>query len=267
MLQPAHERDADILFEEEAHKYTVRGRHDFKSVTTVVGQLFSAFDADKVIQKMMRGAKWALSPYFGMTADAIKAKWKLAGDDAAAEGTRMHADIEHFYKGEPYENESVEFKQFLDFHRNLDPDFRPYRSEWRVFNEDVGIVGTIDMLFQRGDGTVAIYDWKRCKKIEKSSPWGRALHPAVCRLPDTNYWHYALQLNLYQFLLETKYDLKVSSRVLVCMHPDRATYELVPVEDLQAEIKLILANPNAKPAGAKCLMQVEEAAFEVEELA
>jgi hypothetical protein len=51
---------------------------------------------------------------------------------------------------------------------------------------------------------------------------------------------YALQLNLYQYLLESKYGLKVSGRYLVCMHPERAFYELVPIVELQTEVREIL---------------------------
>lgn len=231
MLAPAHERDAFVQFEEEGHAYSVMGRADFVSVTTYIGRLFAAFEPDLVIEKMMAGKNWPKSKYFGMDAAGIKQVWK----DAADLGTLLHADIEHFYKGEPYENTSPEFLQFLEFDKNKGA-LKPYRSEWRVFDEEVGIVGTIDMVFERPDGTVDIYDWKRTNQITKKSPWGNALHPLLAHLPDTNYWHYALQLNLYQYLLESKYGLKVSGRYLVCMHPERAFYELVPIVEMQAEV-------------------------------
>ena len=242
MLAPAHERDAHIEFDEPAHKYTIHGATDYTSVTTYIGKLFEPFEADAIITKMMKGKNWTSSKYYGMTAEAIKLQWEKAGQDAAAEGTKMHADIEHFYKGEPFENESKEYAQFKAFSAQC--GLRPYRSEWRVYNEDIKIVGTVDMIFEHPDGSVSIYDWKRCKKLEKNDPWKkRARHENLNHIPDTNYWHYAMQLNLYQFILESKYGLRVASRVLVCCHPEREIFEEAPVPDLQHEIRALFQAP------------------------
>jgi ATP-dependent exoDNAse (exonuclease V) beta subunit len=242
LLAAAHDRDKDIIFDEPAHKYTVLGNTDYTSVTTVIGKLFEAFDADTVITGMMKSKNWPNSKYYGMTSQAIKKQWSDSGVRAAAEGTKMHADIESYYKAEPYENDSVEFKQFLSFAKAF--ELRPYRSEWRVYNEEMKIVGTIDMVFEHPDGSVSIYDWKRTKKLDKYEGWGkRSKHGALKHIPDTNYWHYALQLNLYQYILETKYGLRVVDRVLVCCHPERETFEAAVVPDLQHEIKMLLTFP------------------------
>ena len=242
LLAPAHERDAHIEFDEPLHKYTILGATDFTSVTTFIGKVFDHFDADAVISKMMKSRNWTKSKYYGMTAEAIKKQWSEAGSAAAAEGTKMHADIEQYYKAEPYENQSPEFDQFLRF--DAECTLRPYRSEWRVYNEDIKIVGTIDMVFQHPDGTVSIYDWKRTKKLDKYDSWGkRANHPALKHIPDTNYWHYALQLNLYQFILESKYGLCVIERILICCHPERSAFEAAAVPNLQHEIAVLLASP------------------------
>jgi hypothetical protein len=242
LLAPEHERDADIEFDEPLHKYTILGATDFTSVTTFIGKLFDPFDADAIIKKMMKGKNWPQSKYFGMTAEAIKKQWADSGTLAAAEGTKMHADIEHFYKFEPLVNTSPEFEQFLRFAAQC--PLRPYRSEWRVYNEDIKIVGTIDMVFEHPDGTMSIYDWKRTKKLDKYDSWGkRAKHPALKHIPDTNFWHYALQLNLYQYILESKYGYCVIERMLVCCHPERAEFEMAPVPNLQYEIGVLLASP------------------------
>jgi ATP-dependent exoDNAse (exonuclease V) beta subunit len=241
-LACAHERDSNIDFDEPNHKYTIiDDPSEYTSVTTVIGRLFDPFDADSIIEKMMQGRNWPKSKYYGMSAEAIKNQWADSGTKAAAEGTKFHADIEHFYKEEPYENTSVEFAQFLAFTKRN--ELRPYRSEWRVYNEDIKIVGTIDMVFQHSDGTVSIYDWKRIKKLEKYDSYGkRAKHSSFKHISDTNYWHYVLQLNLYQYILESKYGLRVIDRVLVCCHPERTMYELSQVPNLQEDIKSFLSN-------------------------
>ena len=51
-------------------------------------------------------------------------------------GTKLHYDIECYYKNEKVENESVEwsyFNKFLADHPNL----RPYRSEWMVYDNEL----------------------------------------------------------------------------------------------------------------------------------
>ena len=83
--------------------------------------------------------------------------------------------------------------------------------------------GSIDMVFEAPDGTLVIYDWKRCKKIEKRNTYKKfSINPerSLARIPDTNFWHYSLQLNIYKALLEKNYNKKVSGMFLVCLHPD-----------------------------------------------
>ena len=57
-------------------------------------------------------------------------------------------------------------------------------------------------------------------------------------LPDTNYWHYCLQLNTYKAIIEEKYGKKVTDLFLVCLHPDNnnKSYKRIKVVDLQSEV-------------------------------
>ena len=77
------------------------------------------------------------------------------------------------------------------------------------------------MIFENDDGTLQIYDWKRSKEITKSNSWNKySTTECLNHLPDTNYWHYSLQLNIYKYILEKKYNKKVTGLYLVCLHPD-----------------------------------------------
>jgi len=237
--QNPHPRDANIQFEEATHKYTIADGGKYTSVTTFIKPLFEEFDTDRVIEMMMKSRKWPQSKYFGMDADAIKAQWAAKGAEAAAAGTLLHADIERFYNGLSVTNPSVEYGYFQAFAASC--SLRPYRAEWTVYDEDVRLAGSIDMVFARPDGVLEIYDWKRTKAIEKANAWGTyGKHEAIAHLPDTNYWHYALQLNLYKFILEHKYEKVVNGLYLVRLHPDSAKHECVPVCDLQAEVRQLL---------------------------
>ena len=175
-----------------------------------------------------------------MEDEDIKKLWSDSGSEAASAGTTLHADIENYYLGKHVENSSKEYGQFIQFAKQC--ALTPLRSEWRVYNAKHKIVGTIDMVFSHEDGTVSIYDWKRCKKLDKFESWGkRAKHAKLVKVPDTNFWHYALQLNIYQYILETEYGLKVADRVLVCFHPTRDVFEMASVPDLQEEIMSVFS--------------------------
>jgi len=55
-------------------------------------------------------------------------------------------------------------------------------------------------------------------------------------LPDTNFWHYALQLNTYKTIIEEKYGKKVVGLCLVCLHPNNADYQLIEVPFMEKEL-------------------------------
>ena len=38
-----------------------------------------------------------------------------------------------------------------------------------IYDEHMRWAGSIDMVFQNPDGSVQIYDWKRCKEINKTN--------------------------------------------------------------------------------------------------
>ena len=259
--QNAHPRDQHIHFDEGPHKYTIQGvpnitpETEFTSVTTWVHQHFEHFDAKKVIQGMMRNAKkWndpvANAKYYGKTAEEIEQSWSAAGQEAAAKGTEMHYKIECFYNQPQYpdatdttEAESKEIEYFMNFHRHFTKTLRPYRTEWTVFHEEARIAGSIDMVYElRSSGesdppALLIYDWKRCREITKASRVNKfATHPAIEHLPDTNYWHYALQLNIYKYILQTKYGKTVSELYLVVLHPEAQNYQRIKLPDLQTEV-------------------------------
>ena len=61
-----HVRDYDITFDEKPHIYTIKGDSSFTSVTTWNHSHFEEFDADAIIDRMMRSKKWPESKYFGL---------------------------------------------------------------------------------------------------------------------------------------------------------------------------------------------------------
>ena len=76
-------------------------------------------------------------------------------------------------------------------------------------------------------------------KIAYENSYGQtAITPCIKHLPDTNFWHYSLQLNVYKRILEVKYGKKVTALYLVCLHPSSGykTYDRISVPILEKEI-------------------------------
>jgi len=95
----ADPRDAHIHFYAEGHRYEIDTDPGTKytSVTTWVHEHFPAFDADAIIDKMMKSQKWHEGhAYWGMTKPQIKAQWAANGKSASEAGTAMHERIELF---------------------------------------------------------------------------------------------------------------------------------------------------------------------------
>ena len=95
------------------------------------------------------------------------------------------------------------------------------------------------MVYENPDGTLSIYDWKRSKLITRINNFNKfAIQPVICHLPDSNFWHYSLQLNTYKKILESKYDKKIKDLYLVRLHPDaeEKNYELIALPDLSVEL-------------------------------
>jgi hypothetical protein len=262
----ANDRDQYIQFFEEDHKYLITFEPDVKytSVTTWNHKHFTEFNADAVIESMMKGKGWKEGhKYWGLTSDQIKAQWNANGSSVSSAGTDMHFEIEcfmnekllpsgytheHLYNlymsqcKNSHDTKTLEWKYFINFVKDF-PHLKPYRTEWTIYHEDVKISGSIDMIYENPDGTLSIYDWKRAKNITRVNNWNKfALPQQICHLPDSNFWHYAMQLNTYKVILEDKYGKKVTDLYLVRLHPDaeEKNYELIKLPDLSSDVRSLL---------------------------
>ena len=267
-----HPRDDHIYFHEPTHTYYVNKISSGNiSCTGFIHEFFGHFDGKAILTKMRKGPKWALSKYFGRTDEEIMKEWSDSGKAASEAGTAMHLAIEQFLHGAPEQiNPAIldtpEWRYFLKFWEECGPDLEPYRSEWEVFTDSLGeseskessskskakssskskgkskerkikLCGSIDMVFRRkSDGKFVIYDWKRSKEIKSENPFGSGLAPLE-HLPDTNYWHYTMQLNVYKWILENYYDVEVGDLYIVILHPDNPSYRRMRLNIMENEVE------------------------------
>ena len=103
--------------------------------------------------------------------------------------------------------------------------------------------GSKDAVFKNENGGYDIYDWKRSKEIKRGG-FNNLQHPVLSALPDSNYWLYSLQLNLYKYVLEKNYGLRIDNLFLVAIHPEFKTFQKHQAPNLRNELLELFKHEN-----------------------
>jgi hypothetical protein len=200
-----------IVFKASDHSYTSIDDNDIKwvSVTKLVSNFKEPFDAEGVAAKVSKNKK---SKWYGKTAKEIQAAWKEESERAMELGTFYHNQREaDLCALASIEKEGVTLPIYIPIEKDgvkhapdqkLSPGIYP---EHMVYLKSAGICGQSDLVEVVGD-KVNIIDYKSNKKIETESfvNWEgiskKMLFP-VNHLDDCNYYHYALQLSIYMYII------------------------------------------------------------------
>ena len=208
-----HYRDSNISFDESSHTYIVNGE-TLQSVTTLVKNSFPQFEAEA-------HAKYHAAKT-GKTIKEILDMWETKGKESRDLGTALHKKIENYYQGFTLNESDESFKLFKMFAEKI--KLEPYRTEWTVYDWEHKIAGTIDFVdYQNGE--YIIYDWKRSDKLiandmpVKINMYHEKGNYPLEHLDNSSYYHYALQLSIYKYILEKNYGIKISDLRLGVFHP------------------------------------------------
>jgi len=246
-----YEQDRHIDFTPEEHVYTYDGRERLLPVSSLIAYFFEAFDGLRMAEM-----QWQR---YGVAVEASLDRWDRCRRMASEVGTFMHLQTEHFFRdgsfetcfsfvdGEATETVSIErekahFLRFVEDHR-----IRPYRQEWPVFDLDLNIAGTIDLVCREDDGSFTIYDWKRTGRVVDAAgvPLTEGFNGKTgfngIHLPDTPFYHYCIQQNLYRYMLQRDYGISVGGMNLVVLCPDYPTYYRVEVPVMDEVVEQIMA--------------------------
>uniref|UniRef100_A0A6C0CH75 PD-(D/E)XK endonuclease-like domain-containing protein n=1 Tax=viral metagenome TaxID=1070528 RepID=A0A6C0CH75_9ZZZZ len=155
----------------------------------------------------------------------------------------------------PAQIETKEWRQFMRFVCD-NPHLKPYRTEWMVYHEEYKLTGTIDAVFTldpercimpqnempRSEPIFIIVDWKRSPhRVSRSESYNRKLKDSsLWFMQDTNYWKFAVQINLYTIILGDKYDIKCDYMFIVRFHPDSSTYQTIRMPCLDWALRPLL---------------------------
>ncbi len=244
-----HKNDTRISFDEKEHNYFVDGQKIGFSVTAIIDKFFVEFDSGywakrKAMEKLTRDGVVIDEKVLTQAIDEILKKWEEKRRDAAEKGTWLHEKIEDFYNEKYYEEYPIEFSFFKKFHDKY-PALTPYRTEWRIFDASVSIAGTVDMVYKKNNGDVFIFDWKRSTKLVDQQ--GKLLLKdfkygldGLSHVEDNSFNRYALQQNIYKYILESNYSVKVSSMNLLVLHPDYKDFIHLSVPEMHKEAKYLI---------------------------
>ena len=136
-------------------------------------------------------------------------EWEGNRKDAANKGTLLHEKIENFYNNIEDSIDAPEFSYFKNFIKKY-PKLKPYKTEWRIFDSNLSLAGSIDMVYEKDNGDLFLFDWKRSTKIvngaghliESDYDYG---FDELSHIADNSYNRYSLQLNLYKYVIENNY--------------------------------------------------------------
>jgi hypothetical protein len=231
-----------IEFFEDTHKYVsnINGTEIlYVSGTTFLSKFYPQFDPTGVITA--RCAKKR-----GITVEKLQAEWKAKGAESCRLGTRCHEVCEDIELGRKLRNTPenvIESKRFdnaikaaTQFRNKLDI----LGVEKIVFSHTLKIAGTIDLFAKSktNNNLYYIIDHKTNEKIEQDNKYNKYCLEPITHIADISYMHYALQLNLYEYLLKREgYVPKSAEFKLILNHVTPEFSKLIQLPNLQTEIR------------------------------
>ena len=244
-----HINDTRISFDEAKHDYFIDGKKVKFSVTEIIDKFFPEFDSDywaerKAIEKLNQDHVEYDSEILKATIKQILDGWEKKRIDAASKGTILHEKIEDFYNERFHNDYPPEFEYFKNFH-NKYKKLEAYRTEWRIFDQSLSLAGTVDMVYKKENGELFIFDWKRTSKlvdqnnhpILKDFNYG---YEGLSHVADNSFNRYALQQNVYKFMLENYYDKIISSMNLLVLHPNYNNYIHLKLPEMKKEAEFLI---------------------------
>jgi len=238
-------------------------RRDLRSQTTFIKCLHDEFNADEVLTKMRvrLGDKWdspvANPKYHGKSDDQIKQEWETNRVDASTKGTATHLMLENRVLGRKHVDivakHPKEYQMYLNYETKhvIGAGLRPYRAEWMVWDAEMMLCGSIDIVYEYVDAQgrplmqapgapsdgkkhLVIGDYKRSKEIIKYNSYQSMNDKTLaCHAGDCNYVHYTIQLCGYKYMLEKNYGVVVDGMFLIVLHPDQRDYIRIEVSPQQ----------------------------------
>ena len=116
-------------------------------------------------------------------------------------------------------------------------------SEMLLYSDVHQVGGTVDMIADNADNTVALYDWKRTKHDLHSYYAGQGAtehgHYPLQSIPNNKAGRHAMQLNLYRTILEMEYGMRIEGMYVVRFHSSLNSYQCRQIPRLAEAERLL----------------------------
>lgn len=230
-----------IGFDRQSHQYFTAS-HTLTPATRLVRSVFPEFNAIKTSESLackelgidLQNATAADYLKIKEHSRTLRASWSTSRDF----GTQTHelaeqcllAGVDNYVElGKPYMHSNKIDGMVLSYFPGISNFIEDNKhllreglvsTEQTVWSSVFNTAGTIDFLTYSSDSkSLDIWDWKTDKSIcPPELNFGKFGFGMFSHLPDTNYYHYTLQLGVYRRLLEDL-GLPVSGMHLVHLRP------------------------------------------------
>ena len=258
-----YEQDAYIDFEPYEHIYIYNGRQRLLPVSSLVGYFFESFNALAAAERRWQNSSIPIE-------DSLN-QWDRIGTLASEVGTFMHAQTESYFRDGTFETiypfcyngetEAISLEKEKQYFLQFVNDYaiKPYRQEWPVYDLTLNVAGTIDLICQEDDGSFTIYDWKRSSKVVNAlgQPITEGFNGKMSMngisLPDTSFYHYCLQQNLYRYMLEQHYGIQVRAMNLVVLCASYPSYYVAQVPKMDEVVSKMVGICQREDLGHRLL--------------
>lgn len=226
------DRHNQIDFDEKNHIYTLKNDDvKFTSVTTFIGQFHEEFDAEAVSTKLSKGCE--------IKKAQLLCEWAKSGPH----GTMIHRFLELFSEG--VDCDYREAYQHPQFNKGIKLLAQLKREGWRTFKAEIilwlkeyNLCGTCDLLMINDKDELLIADWKTCKDIPTNAYGKKFKHP-IDKLDCSKHNKYALQMSVYQYMMEYVSKSKIFGRRLLLV-PAIGPGVQIEADYLKEEVKEML---------------------------
>lgn len=209
------ERFKHVHFIDETHTYYVNGNR-VPSVSSVIGKYKPKFDKEYWLPRKAKE--------LGVTEVELEAVWNLKRDTAIEKGKNTHNFIEATLRDEEWTKPPIELvNRYLASITDT-----TIACELIMGNEL--LCGTTDNLALR-NGKLVLKDWKTNWQFREDSQY--KMLPPFQYIPNTEYYIYAIQLNLYRKLL----GLEVDTLEIVWFNND--TWRIYNMPIMEREMRII----------------------------
>ena len=204
----------ELDFNEQEHRYTV-GISNFIPVSNEIKNFYKQFDYGIAVFVAKKQNK---------TTDEVLKEWEYKRIQSAKKGSDIHlfgeniykfyyGFIDIFYYGTEFIKEKENLLKF--FVRQLLDGLIPIASEYRMYDKQLEIAGTLDLLwYDTKTNSVILDDYKTNENLFKQYKNQKLLEPFGC-IDDTPYSKYMIQLSYYQMMLENIGINNITKRRLI----------------------------------------------------